>query len=156
MRILVVSDTHGDSAALYRALLSQPQAEIVIHLGDGADDVDAVRQDFPQKMFLQVRGNCDFGSRLPASGEFTAEGRKIFYTHGHHYHVKWGDEPILSAARERDADILLYGHTHEPVSRYQDGLYILNPGSLKGSGGSFGFIDLTLQGIVTNVVYPPR
>ncbi len=152
MRILVVSDTHGDSDALHQAILSQPKAEIVIHLGDGENDVDSVKPYFPNKMFLQVRGNCDFGSSLPHSEEFLTEGVRIFYTHGHIYNVKWQDDLIRAAARERHADILLYGHTHQAVSAYQDGLYILNPGSLKRIDGSYGFIDITAQGIITNVV----
>ena len=153
MRILVVSDTHGDTAALHQAIFSQPAAEIVIHLGDGEYDVQQVRASFPQKMFLQVCGNCDVGSRLPATGEFTAEGVSIFYTHGHLYHVKWEQSSILEAARQHGAGILLYGHTHVPVSTYENGLHILNPGSLRGFNGSYGFIDITPQGIVTNIVY---
>ena len=46
MRILVMSDTHGDAAALRRALLAQPKAEVVIHLGDGQEDLDQVRFSF--------------------------------------------------------------------------------------------------------------
>ena len=34
MRILVTSDTHGDFGSLRRAILAQPSADIVIHLGD--------------------------------------------------------------------------------------------------------------------------
>lgn len=60
MRILVVSDTHGDENGLHKVLLSQPKAEIVIHLGDGENDVEVQKYRFPQKMFLQVRGNCDW------------------------------------------------------------------------------------------------
>ena len=70
MRILVASDTHHDFHALKRAVECQPSAEIVIHLGDGADDAEDVKYLFPQKMFLQVRGNCDWGSVLPYQGEY--------------------------------------------------------------------------------------
>ena len=41
MRVLVVSDSHGDSISLRRAILAQPKAEVVIHLGDG--EVEAQR-----------------------------------------------------------------------------------------------------------------
>lgn len=155
MRILVMSDTHGDSAALRRALLAQPEAELAIHLGDGQEDLDQVRFSFRDKTFLQVRGNCDWGSSLPTAGEYEAEGVKIFYTHGHTYGVKSGDDTILSAARERKADILLFGHTHQPREDYQDGLYIMNPGRLSGWEPSYGTIDITPQGIVVNVVKLP-
>lgn len=155
MRILVTSDTHGDSASLRRAVLSQPKADIVIHLGDGGDDVERVRSSFPERTFLQVRGNCDWGSALPQTGEFEAGGKKIFYTHGHMYGVKSGDYTIISEARSRGADILLFGHTHQPREGYEDGLYIMNPGRLSGWEPTYGIIDITEQGIVLNVMKLP-
>ena len=83
MRILVVSDSHGNDGNLRRAILAQPKAEVVIHLGDGEEEWARAKRSFPEKMFLGVRGNCDFASSLPPAGEFTADGVKIFYTHGH-------------------------------------------------------------------------
>ena len=103
MRILVVSDTHGNDSSLRRAILAQPKAEVVIHLGDGEEELLRAKRAFPEKMFLAVRGNCDFGSDLPLTGEFTAQGVKIFYTHGHYYGVKSGLYTFACAARERGA-----------------------------------------------------
>jgi putative phosphoesterase len=152
MRILVVSDTHKDSYSLRQAILSQPKAEVVIHLGDGADEAAEMKLNFPNKMFLQVRGNCDWGSTLPAVGEITLENKHIFYTHGHNYGVKYGLYEVCMAARERKADIVLFGHTHNALTDYDDGLYIMNPGSLNGSRGTYGYIDITNAGIVTNIL----
>lgn len=152
MRILVVSDTHRDINALRSAILHQPEAGTVIHLGDGAEEAAQMRAEFPQKQFLQVRGNCDWNSALPAEGLENVGGKKIFYTHGHIYNVKYGTGSIVSAARAAKADILLFGHTHNPVNRYENGLYIMNPGSLHGSAGTYGIIDITEAGIVTNVL----
>ncbi len=88
MRILVVSDSHGNNGNLRRAILAQPKAEVVIHLGDGEEELLRAKRSFPEKMFLAVRGNCDWGSALPPVGEYTAAGVKIFYTHGHLYRGK--------------------------------------------------------------------
>ena len=68
MRILVVSDTHGDAGNLRRVLLQQRKAEVVIHLGDGEEEMDALRGSFPEKMTILVRGNCEWGSQLPLFG----------------------------------------------------------------------------------------
>ena len=155
MRILVVSDTHGNEMNLRRAILSQPKAEIVIHLGDGETEADRTKLQFPEKMFLQVRGNCDWGSSTPVTGEYTALGVKIFFTHGHLYGVKSGEYNIVCAARERKAQVLLYGHTHNAFTDYEDGLYLMNPGSLSGWQATYGTLDLTERGIVTNVVTLP-
>ena len=152
MRILVVSDTHRDASALRRAVLAQPCAQVVIHLGDGAAEADEIKMLFPEKMFLQVRGNCDWGSTLPACGSIRLENRKIFYTHGYTYNVKYGLYEIKAAAREQKADVLLFGHTHDAITEYEDGLYLMNPGSLCGSGGTYGLLDLTDAGVVTNIV----
>lgn len=155
MRILVVSDSHGNDANLRRALLAQPKAEVVIHLGDGEEETARAKPSFPEKTFLQVRGNCDWGSSLPTAGEFDAEGVRIFFTHGHLYGVKSGLYTAVCAARERKARVLLFGHTHSPLTDYDDGLYILNPGSLNGWRPTYGTVDVTPQGVVTNVINLP-
>lgn len=152
MRILVVSDTHRDVSSLRRAIMSQEKAEAVIHLGDGAEEAQEAKLDFPGKLFYLVRGNCDWGSLLPVEGLANLAGKRIFYTHGYTYNVKYGTYEILSAARRRKANILLFGHTHQPFTSYEDGLYVMNPGSLNGSGGTYGTIDITPAGIVMNIV----
>jgi putative phosphoesterase len=152
LRILVVSDTHRDRYALRNALLAQPNAEVVIHLGDGEEEANEMKLNFPEKMVLQVRGNCDWGSTLPTEGIAQFEGKRIFYTHGYTYNVKFGLYEAVSAARAKKADVLLFGHTHNPIAEYRDGLYIMNPGSLNGSNGTYGTLDITPAGIVTNIV----
>lgn len=37
MRILVVSDTHGDLRSLIKAVDAQRKAEIIVHCGDGEE-----------------------------------------------------------------------------------------------------------------------
>ncbi len=155
MRVLVLSDSHGDSSALRRAILAQPKAEVVIHLGDGEQDLQRARPSFPEKMFLQVRGNCDWGSELPVTGTWEMEGVRVFYTHGHAYGVKSGLYNAVCAAREQKAQVLLFGHTHRALTDYEDGLYIMNPGPLSGWQASYGTLDITPQGIVTNVIKLP-
>lgn len=94
-----------------------------------------VKAKFPEKTFLQVRGNCDWGCDLPVDAEITLEGKKIFYTHGYTHNVKYGLYNVCCAAREKKADIVLFGHTHQALTEYDDGLYILNPGELTRQHG---------------------
>ncbi len=148
----MVSDTHKDEYSLRKAILEQPKAEVVIHLGDGEDEAQSMKESFPEKMFLMVRGNCDWESTLPAVGEITLAGKRIFYTHGYSYNVKYGLSEVISAARSHKADILLFGHTHQAICDFEDGLHIMNPGSLFGSNGTYGIIDITDAGIVTNLI----
>ena len=60
MRLLVVSDSHGDSYALYRAIQQQPAAQVVIHLGDGENDMEQAMGLCGEKRVICVRGNCDW------------------------------------------------------------------------------------------------
>lgn len=152
MRIVVISDSHGDPMGVRQVLLSQSAAEAVIFCGDGIEDIESARTDFPEKAFYMVRGNCDWGSNLETVGTVTLSGVKIFYTHGHMQNVKYGDNDVIDRARSSGASILLYGHTHTPITDYADGLYIMNPGSLHGSFGTYGIVDITKNGIVTNII----
>ncbi len=152
MRILVVSDTHGDFYSLKKAIDQQKTAEVVIHCGDSKDELDEIKMCYPDKAFYCVKGNCDLGSTLPMVETITLENKKILITHGHMYNVKLSLYPLCCAAREEKADIVLFGHTHNAISEYDDGLYILNPGSLNGYFASYAFIDITDSGIMTNIV----
>ncbi len=153
MRILVISDTHGDLHALRRAVNAQPTAEIIVHCGDGDEQVQFLKDNYKNKMIVGVRGNCDWNSWLPSVETINVLGKKIFVTHGHLYNAKLGLYQLIYAAREQEADILLFGHTHQAMTYYEDGLYMMNPGSCNGYMASYGYIDITEKGdIVTNTV----
>ncbi len=151
MRILVTSDSHGDGYALESLLRKHPSAEVIVHCGDGADEAFALKMRHSDKMVVSVRGNCDFCTDAPNIETLNIEGKKLFVTHGHLYGVKGGLYRVTCAAREAGADILLFGHTHEPLALYDDGLYILNPGSLRNLDATYGLIDITEKGILTNI-----
>lgn len=152
MRILVVSDTHGDTRNLIETIRCNSKAEVIIHCGDGADDVSEVKALFSDRMFISVRGNCDLCCDAPYTESITLEGKKLLVTHGHLYSVKYDLYSLACFARQEQADMVLFGHTHVPASVYDDGLYMLNPGSLRGYGGSYALVDITDKGILTNIV----
>lgn len=151
MRILVVSDSHGDSSVIDRAVALSGNTDMIVHCGDGAMEASLLRSRYPDKMVVSVRGNCDFCTDSPKVETLTLEGKRIFVTHGHLYSVKSGLYTLSCAAREAGADIVLFGHTHIPFECYEDGLYMLNPGSIRGCDGTYGFVDITDKGIVTNI-----
>lgn len=150
MKILVVSDSHGDCNNFRRLLMSQPKAEVVLFLGDGAGDFDSLRLEFPEKMFIGVKGNCDWCSSLPIFEERTIAGKKIFMTHGHAYGVKFDLTKLFYEGKSRNADIVLFGHTHIPLTCYEEGMHIMNPGSLHGYNRSFGVIDIQNGDVLLN------
>ena len=102
-----------------------------------------------------VSGNCDWGTDKPDYDIIKFGGKTIFFTHGARFGVK-GDLNIAKLfARKNEADILLFGHTHVAVTDYDDGLYIMNPGSCgrpREGLPSYGIIDITEAGIAMHTV----
>ena len=146
MKLLILSDSHGDSAALMTALEANTDAQAVIFLGDGMRDVEWLEDAYPHTRIYAVRGNCDMMSFAPTEGLAPFGGSLVFYTHGHLYGVKSGPYELADAAKARGADIALYGHTHCRALEQVDGVWLFNPGALsytRGEGGSsYGVLTL--------------
>ena len=157
MRIVVLSDTHRDFfTALEIVKRHLHNADVFIHLGDGLKEWDDLRMLYPDKRMLAVRGNCDFAADEPAAAVLGCEdGHKVYYTHGHLHNVKYTPDEVMRAARENGCDIVVHGHTHTACQYYEDGLYLLCPGSPscpKDSKPGYGIIDITPAGVVLNNV----
>ena len=150
MKILVVSDSHGDYNTFNKLVRCQSKAEVVIFLGDGFEEYQDVRLNFPDKMFIGVKGNNDWSCSLPLHEERVIEGKRFFITHGHIEHVKYGLEMLKEKARRCGADIVLFGHTHVPYIEYDGGINILNPGSIRRFNCSYGVIDIQKGNILMN------
>lgn len=151
LRILVVSDSHGGCYTLGRVLDKHTEVSAVIHLGDGASDIEEFLPACRSTVY-QVAGNCDFCAAYPAEQEIRIGGVPLFFTHGHGYGVKHGLGRLEAEARRRGVKLAMFGHTHEPLSRYEDGLYLLNPGSLR-FGSSYAIVDITSSGIAVNITH---
>ena len=128
-KYLVVSDTHGRDDNFFRALEAEEPVDGVIHCGDfeGSEGKFALACDCPVYF---VAGNNDFFSDLNRELEFTLDGHKFFVAHGHNYMVNMDLEYIRSEAISRDAEVVIFGHTHKPVAKTMGGIYVFNPGSL--------------------------
>lgn len=145
MRVLVLSDSHGDRWRLLKAIDAQPEAKYIIHLGDGAQDMEGL-ENLPGKITLQVRGNGDFDPDIPYSLHGKIAGVSYFACHGHMEFVKYGDQTLWEKARDFGASLVLYGHTHQAVTEYRDGVWLMNPGSVHQ--GEYGVVDITPQGVM--------
>jgi putative phosphoesterase len=155
LRIIVCSDSHGRRAVLEDIVLTHQNADLFLHLGDGEREFQELAARYPEKKMRGVAGNCDWGSTGHTIDSFIAQGKKILLTHGHTFGVKAGLNDYLHTARNLIADIALYGHTHVAYKGYEDGLYVMNPGSVtspKNGPPSYGMIDITPAGIVLNIV----
>lgn len=132
-KILVVSDTHGNNTNLRKviSLFGERGKELsrLIHLGDSQGALESIESlvDCPVDA---VRGNCDMSSEMPIANLIMIGNEKVFITHGHRYACKSGIGLMAEMARENGASMVLFGHTHEPMSEQYMGVRVLNPGSI--------------------------
>lgn len=147
MRIIVTSDVHRRTNYLLEIIeRHKDTTDLFINLGDSENEVDEALMIYPNLRIERVSGNCDFASSLPVSNVFTLGGKRIFISHGHTFYVKHGYQDIERRAKELDANICLFGHTHIPFTDIKDGIYYMNPGAVRD--GSYGIIDIEPSGIM--------
>ncbi|MCF2555862.1 metallophosphoesterase family protein [Faecalicatena contorta] len=146
MKILIVSDTHKSHKNLEKVLEQTEGIDMLIHMGDaeGAEDYIEALAGCPVHI---IAGNNDFFSDLPREEEFFIGEHHVFITHGHYYYVSLGEERLREEAKGRGADIVMYGHTHKPSFSKEDGLVILNPGSIayprqQGRRGTYMIMEI--------------
>lgn len=129
MKILIVSDTHGEDEQLEEVMTNEMPFDVLVHCGDveGREEYIEVIAECPSYI---VAGNMDYFSDLRAEETFEAGEHRIFVTHGHIYGVSWDLDKLVSAAIARNCDVALFGHIHVPVIEKIDGVLCINPGSL--------------------------
>ena len=129
MKILVMSDSHGNEENMLRATEKTSPA-LIIHLGDCSRDTRCLDKHYPNIPLWKVRGNCDFGSFEPDSGLEEVDGVRIFFAHGHNHNVKMNMDSFLNSVGFSGSALGLYGHTHRAGWNAVAGMEILNPGSI--------------------------
>ena len=129
MKILIVSDTHRYNVNFIKIVEKAGPFDMVVHCGDveGSEFVICEAAGCPVEM---VQGNNDFFSNLPKEKEFMIGQYKVWLTHGHNYYISMNNETIKQEARAREVDIVMCGHTHKPVVDIENGLTLVNPGSI--------------------------
>lgn len=128
MRIIVLSDTHGNPKVLETILARHADADACIHLGDGEGDVKLFLSCHPEweSKFYAVRGNCDFNSSLPISRTIDLiPGHRIFAVHGHRHAIRYTPDILVEEAIAEDCNIVLHGHTHVRRNEYRNGVYLI-------------------------------
>ncbi len=143
MKICVFSDSHGNTWKMKEAV-QQEKPDFVFFLGDGEGDLASLQREFPQLPAEAVRGNCDIYSQLPTDLCCTVGGIRFFLTHGHRYGVKWDRDflSLVTEAKKNLAQVVLFGHTHETYLEQRGDLLLMNPGSARGYGASYGVIEI--------------
>lgn len=143
MKILVLSDSHS-GLRFMRQCIDAVKPNAVIHLGDYYDDGQAMAQEYPHLYFYGVPGNCDRYFNIMGAPEklcMQVCGIRLYMTHGHLHGVKSGLSRLIDDAKEKQVQVVLFGHTHCPFcDRTEDGLWILNPGTCACDSGTAGLM----------------
>lgn len=140
MRFVIASDTHGRTDKLIELQMKEP-ADRYLFAGDLCDEPKVAGP------WAMVQGNNDhyLGSTLPKAIVIDAGKHKILMTHGHLQGYYDRTKKLAKLARDNGCDILVYGHTHRPEITEQDGVLILNPGSLSRPRSPLGCTYMTLD-----------
>lgn len=148
MKVLIISDTHGDVNRAFIAHTFSEPVDAVIHLGDGSADADLLRKTLDVPV-INVAGNCDPGSNAPRELVWECEGKRILLTHGDVYQVKSGLAKLRQKAEETGVDAVLFGHTHQRTLEKYQGLFMVNPGTLSNASShrSYAILNTTPEGM---------
>ncbi len=163
MKILVFSDSHQNPKNMIAALSEhRGTVDLVIHLGDGLGDLKTAGALLENVAVATVRGNGEafFGAMLwgdvPDEFVISPDGVRIFCCHGHRYHVKSGLSYAAEAAARAGAELLLFGHTHDPYDGWEECpggkmIHAFNPGSVGlGYPASYGIVEIADGGVLTS------
>ncbi|HUX02596.1 MAG TPA: metallophosphoesterase [Phycisphaerae bacterium] len=134
MKLGILADTHDNLETLSAALQAfrRAGAEAILHAGDYVAPFALKRLLEPGLPVYGVFGNCD-GERAgltkllpdiaPGPRHLELGGRKICLVHV---------RETLSHEDAEASDIIIFGHTHEPLVHRDEGRLVLNPGECGG------------------------
>lgn len=128
MKIGIISDTHGNKQCMDEAISYLMDCDLIIHAGDNFSDSKYIHSVTKIGM-MAVKGNCDFDN-VEDELIFDIEDKNIFLCHGDKYGVKYGLEQLEEKAKEVEANIVIFGHTHTPLCIEKDNILYINPGSV--------------------------
>lgn len=120
----LISDTHG----LVRPDVKRVFAGVshILHAGDvgGAGVLAALGAIAP---VAAVFGNTDAfdETRLPASLDLELGGLRVHVSHGH----ELGSPTPVGLVARYDADVIVFGHTHQPLVERIGRQVVVNPGA---------------------------
>lgn len=147
MKFLIFSDSHKSTTCMDKAIEQHKDITHIIHCGDMAEDCEYLEMVYGKTHSIcSVCGNNDFFSHYPFNRIIKCEGHLIYVTHGHKERVKSGLYKLKSTAKEKGADICIFGHTHTQFYENND-IHILNPGSIGYLAQEYAVVDIKRENI---------
>ncbi len=137
-KLLVISDSHGNSFKIEQALERERPVDWIVHCGDGAGDLAHVPVHRGVNI-IRVLGNVDTwrGYDYERSVVQQIEGVTVMVVHGDLFRVQDGFGVLEREAEKHGAGLVLFGHTHVKLLRNGNPV-LFNPGTV--SKGTYGVI----------------
>ena len=132
MKILLVSDSHGDWQTLDRLANTYPDMDLYLHAGDSEQD------EWSIKPFISVRGNCDHYYDFPNFLVIPSPYGNIYVQH----------TPFVSNSviAKHNAKIVIHGHTHTRRNEKKNGILYINHGAISYArdkyDGSYAIVEI--------------
>ena len=145
MRLIITSDTHGNTGVLEKLTGFLKADDFLVHLGDFTRDFEKIQPQLTEKGIrnANVNGNCDYHGPGPYK-KIVLSGKSIGLVHGHLQGVNSTLVTLDLFAQEKELDVILFGHTHISKIEYgSTGILMMNPGSMSEprlGKASFGVI----------------
>ncbi|OCL25351.1 YfcE family phosphodiesterase [Orenia metallireducens] len=145
MKLVIFSDSHGQGQKMNQVVQELEDIDYIIYAGDIVGDLKEV-EILDDIKLLAVRGNCDYSTEYPEDQLANIGNMKLFLTHGHNYMINYGLDKLYYKAKEVEADIVIFGHSHRRYAIEEDGILFFNPGSISsprdGKAPSYGIIEI--------------
>ncbi len=145
MKILVVSDTHGNEEFFCNILEREQSVDTILHLGDNYEDIQLCDHLTIGKRVYRVPGNYHPGlmsKQLPQAIDCNLEGKVFRLIHD-----------LQQLDKHKGCDFVLFGHTHVAYCEEMKGRVYINPGHLKrvtdrGQTASYGLFTIKEDKII--------
>ncbi|MEK4200928.1 metallophosphoesterase [Cytobacillus sp. FSL K6-0265] len=152
MKLLIVSDSHGDGDILQELKARHSQnVDYMIHCGDSELSSDQAEM----AGYVAVRGNCDTDARYKNEELIDTDNGNVWITHGHLYGVKSSLLGLSLRAKEVAARIVCFGHSHQLGAEMVDQILYLNPNSIslprQPKEKTYMLVDWTAQKVVVSI-----
>lgn len=147
------SDTHGNVSSLknvfeWAKTKTPPNGTIcaAAFLGDGINDLQKAAD--AAGFFCNwkyVSGNNDYDYSIPETAVFDFGDYRFLMCHGHRHSMYGGFHSLIAAAKNNQAQVVMFGHTHVPLKKTVEGIILVNPGSITRPRSRIGPTFATIE-----------
>lgn len=140
MKIIIVSDSHGEINLLRKIINQHFDADVFLHLGDSQLPEEYLHP------FVSVKGNGDYFTTYPRYRILKTPYGNFYCEHGH-----LRSRVSVEYVKMNQCVGYLFGHSHCKCHDIIDDIHFINPGSLTrprdGDCGSYIIMNATKESL---------